>query len=236
VIGSLPSFSDNENKNMKSSNIWTKYLFALSLTFFFTFECQAGPIANLSASSSALQERDLDKDGVTDSYFSTDLKLTWFAGKFDGDWYSVNNQVNQFTFAGLSDWRLPKRDVNCTYESGPCLGDEMRYLSSVEFGRLESHWSTNDFFRSLYSWTRYAEDTSASGGGCCSAYMFGGDSVSVYFRLHLNGLAVHDGDAMPNQISEPETLTIIILGFLALIAARSNNNKQGLLPRRGLWG
>lgn len=94
----------------------------------------AGPVPGRGTWETTLQARDLDRDGVTDAFYDTDLNITWLrdtnygAGSpFDAGFttpalgpkpanYATDGKMtfnnakawaSSLTFGGYSDWRLP---------------------------------------------------------------------------------------------------------------------------------
>ncbi len=87
------------------------------------------------AVQAALQERDLDGNGVTDAYCDTDFDITWLRdANLSGatmDWNAAVAWAEGDSFGGYSDWRLPTSD---TCDGFNCIGSEMGHLWYVELG------------------------------------------------------------------------------------------------------
>lgn len=167
----------------------------------------------------ALQERDLDHNGVTDAYYDTDLNITWLreVNPAQQNWYQWVASAASFSFGSYDDWRLPNSEF-CAVQS--CIGSEMGHLWYIELGNsvgqpvnsggfqnlqftpFESYWSGTDAGQQAFSYVYYA-----NGNGL---QFFQNKSAAAYAML------VRDGDVMA-AVPEPETYALM-LGGLAVLA------------------
>jgi hypothetical protein len=198
------------------STVAIKFWLVFCFTFFSGSVCHSGVLTGYGTWETTLQPRDLDRNGITDAYYDTDLKITWLATTFMGDIFTLKYNIEALEFGGLSNWRLPQRNTTCDYYSGSCLEDEMGHLSFVEFGRRWFTWSGTGRFPDLIN-GYYAEEYMGRDESCCSAFQFGRGSLSVSGGFGMYGLAVHDGDVTANHIPEPRTIFLLASGIFALL-------------------
>lgn len=197
----------------------------------------------------ALENRDLDHNGVTDAFYDTDLKITWLGDAnyaktsgFDLDgkmtWAVANTWANSVTIDGHSGWRLPTalvHDTTCqhvflgTYARSfglNCTGSEMGHLSYTE---LKNDNQSNTL--SPTKWGGFQNEKIDDGYWGGTTYRgtaaYGFNFYNGYQGIDdqdLTGYAllVHDGDVSPAP--EPETYAMLLAG-LGLMGAMTRRRK-----------
>ena len=167
----------------------------------------------------ALQDRDLDGNGVTDAFYDTDLDITWLRdANANGlmQWNVAVSWAANLGFAGFADWRLPQAEFVCHPVFGCTGSSEMGHLRAVELGnppggsmsnagdfvnlQLALYWSGTDF--PSVSPTAWALDMRDGGEG------------TVPLDAALYAMAVRDGDVP--AIPEPGTYALMLVGLAGL--------------------
>ena len=182
------------------------------------------------AAQAALQDRDLDGDSVVDAFYDTDLDVTWLRDTkvIDNGWPSgyiswtdALAWANGLSFAGYTDWRLPKGNVACsTYD---CVSSEMGHLWYTELGNSAGAMTNPggfiwDFYSTgaTYYWTSTLYDPGhAQIFEITAGYVGARVTWSTDFAM-----AVRDGDVP--SIPEPGTCALMLAGVggLAVVARR----------------
>ncbi len=99
----------------------------------------------------ALQDRDLNGNGVIDAFHDTDLDMTWLCdANVNGrmTWDPAISWAEGFGFGGYGDRRLPTSDLSCVFGT-KCLGGEMSHLWYVELGNSVGELTNTGGFRKL---------------------------------------------------------------------------------------
>jgi len=172
------------------------------------------------AAQAALEDRDLDGDAVVDAFYDTELDITWLRdANVNGamNWWNAVAWANGYSFGGYSDWRLPTSDTCSGYG---CTGSEMGHLWYTELGNPAGGPMTNTGrFLNLLSndyWTGtdYAPDLNAAW-----EFRTNFGHQGPYYKTNLHyAMAVRGGDVP--AIPEPETVTLLLAGLVALAAIR----------------
>ena len=101
---------------MKFKHFSTKLLAASLASLTFTIASHAAPVPGQGTWQTTLQARDLNGDTVTDAFYDTQLNITWLrdanASRNNGNfglmtWWAAQSWVDNLSFGGYSDWRLP---------------------------------------------------------------------------------------------------------------------------------
>lgn len=182
----------------------------------------AGAMALLIATGTAqaaLQDRDLDGNGVVDAFYDTDLDITWLRNaNVNGQmaWDTAVAWADGFSIGGYSDWRLPTSDPTCFVYN--CTGSEMGHPWFVDLGNTGSMTNTGNFQNLLaeYYWsgTEYAPVPGAALGFHTQT----GIQYADYKPYAYWAMAVRSGDVA--VVPEPEAYALMLAGLAALALAR----------------
>lgn len=167
----------------------------------------------------ALQDRDLDGNGVTDAFYDTDLDITWLRdANVSGliNWPTAVAWADGYSFGGHNDWRLPSSD-NC--EGYNCTGSEMGHLWYVELGNSAGTMTNMGDFQNLLA-TFYWSGTVHPSSPTNISYLFMPDGWqgAIGTSNQLPAMAVRDGDVP--AIPEPTTYALMLAGLAALALAK----------------
>lgn len=168
----------------------------------------------------ALQDRDLDGNGVTDAFYDTDLDIIWLRNANAGGpmkWGAAASWAESYALGGYTDWRLPTNKPCGGYN---CTASEMGHLWYGELGnKAGALTNTGDFQNVQYYF--YWSGTEFDSGNAWYFYMADGDqSVTPKDSSSFYAMAVHPGDVAA-AIPEPETYALMLAGLVAVgLAAR----------------
>lgn len=184
--------------------------------------CAVSTAALLCAGTAhaALQDRDLDGNGVTDAFYDTDLNITWLRNaNVNGAmiWSTAKAWAASFTFAGLSGWRLPEGS-RCHIDAW-VSSNELSHLWHIGLGNAEGGSMTNmGGFNNVQAASRYWTGTLESPGWAATVGFADGDvGFLPVDAWPVYSIIVRDGDVTP--VPEPATYSLMLLGLVGLIAA-----------------
>jgi len=168
------------------------------------------------AAQAALQDRDLDGNGFTDTLYDTDLDITWLRdANVNGPKYGNDavSWADGYSFGGYSDWRLPIGDPSCYGGGCPIVG-EMDHLWHVELGNTYGGGSNPGGFRNLDPDGVYGSGTAYAPGATSGMYFsmyfgwLGASRDGQYYQFPAT--AVRPGDVV--AVPAPETYALMLAG------------------------
>lgn len=175
-----------------------------------------------------LQDRDLNGDGVTDAFYDTTRSITWLRDARQAeyvDWGTANLWVNNLSFGGYSDWRLPNAlDADGRLCQGyRCTGSEIGNLWLTVLGNLDetvfngnaaSHNSGDFVNLGGYYWTSSSEPY-------WQIYFqtFQGYQSSAQDNVLMHVMAVRSGDVAAS-VPVPQTLALVLTALCGLAVVR----------------
>ena len=165
------------------------------------------------AAQAALQDRDLDGNGVTDAYYDTDFDITWLrdanVSAATLEWNAAVAWADGYSFGGYSDWRLPTSD---TCDGFNCTGSEMGHLWYVELGNQAGAMTNTGGFQNLESLSYWSGTEFASDACCGWVFSTRNGIQSISSKANqLYAIAVRSGDVP--AVPEPQTYALLILGL-----------------------
>jgi hypothetical protein len=184
----------------------------------------AGFVLSVSPVHAALEGRDINRDGVTDAFFDTDLNITWLRDTglnprstfAQADTWAANLVVGN-----VSDWRLPTSDVSC--QASNCSKSEMGHLFYTELGNHSAINVNSGSFQGLALGPYWSGNKDALRPGQAWVFtFFDGFQYSAALSQPYSAMAVRDGDVAAVLVPEPKTDAMLLagLGFMVLIARR----------------
>ncbi|MBN8508638.1 MAG: DUF1566 domain-containing protein [Burkholderiales bacterium] len=166
----------------------------------------------------ALQDRDLDGNGVTDAFYDTDLDITWLRdANVNGpmDWHAAASWADGFSIGGYGDWRLPTSTLGCHFEY---CNSEMRHLWSVELGNSAGALTNTGAFQNLLP-AIYWTGTDYPSGNAADVFDQSNGAHGWSTKIPtLYAMAVRDGD-IP-VVPEPGTYALMLAGLAGLMLRR----------------
>ncbi|GEM_PF-6806513 len=211
-------------------------------------------VPGLGSWETTLQPRDLDRDGVVDAYYDTDLHLTWLAdlkagagtpydapfGSSSGtdglmSWGNAMAWAASLTLGGVSGWRLPYTnvvggDIDWPPEDLGVVGDlnvvELQHMYYLTLGLTGSNGQNDGPFLNFgFSMDAWTGTNSQAEYGA-KQYL---STDGLGGPGANNAWAVHDGDVA--AIPEPQSWALLLCGVAALGLKRwSRSSRQVRKP------
>jgi hypothetical protein len=168
----------------------------------------------------ALLDRDLDKNGVTDAFYDTDLDITWLRdANVNGPqgWSEAADWAAGFSIGGFADWRLPTADPACS--GGDCIGGEIGHLWYVGLGNTSAGGLTNTGgFQNMESFWYWSGSQPSPGSSVAYAFDMRNGVQGTQFTSassnQLFAMAVTNGDVAP--VPEPGTYALLLAGLAGM--------------------
>ena len=187
------------------------------------------------AAQAALLDRDLDKNGMTDAFYDTDLDITWLRdANVNGaqGWDEATSWAASFSIGAYGDWRLPTADLTCVTQYN-CTAGEIGHLWYVELGNTAGGpLSNTGGFANMQSFW-YWSGAALPDSGVAFAYDFRDGRLGTQYTSgnQLYAMAVTNGDV--GLVPEPGSHVLLLAGLAGVgLAFRSRSRIHR--PRRDL--
>ncbi|HMO49278.1 MAG TPA: PEP-CTERM sorting domain-containing protein [Rubrivivax sp.] len=169
----------------------------------------------------ALQDRDLDKDGITDAFYDTDLDITWLRdANVNGaqGWNEAASWAASFSIGTFSEWRLPTADLTCRIAAN-CTGGEIGHLWYIGLGNTFANGLTNTGdFQNLQSFWYWSGNQPSPGSSVAYAFDVRSGQQGTQFTSassnQLYAMAVTNGDV--GLVPEPGTYALLLTGLAGI--------------------
>lgn len=190
----------------------------------------AAALLHAGVAQAALQDRDLDKNGITDAFYDTDLDITWLRdANVNGaqGWNEAASWAASFSIGGFSDWRLPTADPTCLTAAN-CTGGEIGHLWYIGLGNtfagaLTVGLTNSGDFQNLQTWYWTGSQPDPGSSGAYAFHINTGVQGMQFTSASMNSLyamAVTNGDV--GLVPEPGTFALLLAGLtgISLVATR----------------
>lgn len=170
------------------------------------------------AAHAALQNRDLDGNGVTDAFYDTVLDITWLRDanvNGGGGWATAVAWADNYSIGGYSDWRLPTCNT-CSID--PDALGETGHLWSSDLGNPAGGPMTNTGnFQNLEATSYWLANEASPTGAWVFVTSQGFSGVLNKLNTYPLAMAVRDGDVL--AVPEPETYALMLAGLAGVAFA-----------------